>query len=132
MAFWPLKDEPDIMPLVNKLLDCGKRIYMPETTRAGEIVPRLFISLRDVKNGLFGTSEPTGPTISNLDEIDAILVPGVAFSPGGNRLGRGQGCYDRFLPQLPRAYKRGVCFPFQIVGDIPREEHDKNVDYVQG
>ncbi|MCD7713829.1 MAG: 5-formyltetrahydrofolate cyclo-ligase [Prevotella sp.] len=130
MAFWPLSDEPDIIPLISSLHAAGKRIFLPETTRDGEIIPRLFSGLSRMQKGLFGTSIPAGATISNLDEIDFILVPGIAFSTNGNRLGRGQGCYDRFLPQLKHAIKRGVCFPFQIVGDLPHEAHDANVDYV--
>ncbi len=130
MAFWPLSDEPDIIPLINSLHAAGKRIFLPETARNGEIIPRLFTGESNVKKGFFGVGEPTGAIIGYLDEIDFILVPGIAFSRDGSRLGRGRGCYDRFLPQLKNAVKRGVCFPFQIVGDIPREAHDTKVNYV--
>jgi 5-formyltetrahydrofolate cyclo-ligase len=63
--------------------------------------------------------------------IDLVLVPGVAFSSRGERLGRGGGFYDRFLamPGL-RAKKVGVCFDLQIREELPTEAHDRAVDLV--
>ena len=64
-------------------------------------------------------------------EIDVILVPGLAFTGGGQRLGRGGGYYDRYLASLPaKTLKIGVCFGFQIVGTLPTESHDQAVDAV--
>jgi 5-formyltetrahydrofolate cyclo-ligase len=42
-----------------------------------------------------------------------------AFDRDGNRLGRGKGYYDRLLPRIPSAYKVGICFPFQIIEEVP-------------
>ena len=64
-------------------------------------------------------------------EIDLILVPGLAFTPDGWRLGRGGGFYDRFLSQLPAtAAKLGVCFDLQLVDTLPTEPHDQRLDGV--
>jgi 5-formyltetrahydrofolate cyclo-ligase len=64
-------------------------------------------------------------------EIDVILVPGLAFTRDGQRLGRGGGFYDRLLVQLPaHTLKLGVCFDFQIVERLPSEPHDQRVDAV--
>lgn len=64
-------------------------------------------------------------------EIDVILVPGLAFTRAGQRLGRGGGYYDRFLARLPESTtKLGVCFEVQIVETLPAELHDQNVDAV--
>jgi 5-formyltetrahydrofolate cyclo-ligase len=54
----------------------------------------------------------------------------VAFSKDGNRLGRGRGYYDRFLPKLNRAYKLGVGFSFQIVDYVPTDIYDQPLDCV--
>lgn len=64
-------------------------------------------------------------------QLDLIFVPGLAFSLGGLRLGRGGGFYDRLLahPNL-RACKIGVCFEEQILPDLPREPHDRAVDSI--
>ena len=52
----------------------------------------------------------------------------MAFDKERNRLGRGKGYYDRFLPLLTNAYKVGICFPFQFLQSIPTEETDIKVD----
>jgi 5-formyltetrahydrofolate cyclo-ligase len=64
-------------------------------------------------------------------EIGLILVPGLAFSADGWRLGRGGGFYDRFLEQLPaRTVKLGVAFDRQIVEALPTELHDQRLDMI--
>ena len=62
--------------------------------------------------------------------IDFIVVPGVAFDAKGNRLGRGKGYYDRLLPRIPSAYKAGICFPFQLVEEVPAESFDVRMDII--
>lgn len=63
--------------------------------------------------------------------IEVILVPGLAFTRSGFRLGRGGGHYDRLLAQLPPAVVRvGICFELQIAEEIPAELHDMTVDMV--
>ena len=57
------------------------------------------------------------------EHFDFVLVPGVAFSPNGYRLGRGKGFYDKFLSKHP-LYTVGVCFREQFYLDIPFEPHD--------
>ena len=74
--------------------------------------------------------EPTGALFTDYDAIDFIVVPGVAFDRNGNRLGRGKGYYDRLLPRIPSAYKAGICFPFQIVEEVPAEMFDIRMDKV--
>jgi len=65
------------------------------------------------------------------DKIDLILVPGLAFTRDGQRLGRGGGYYDRYLAALPSvAMKLGVCFQFQLVDSLPLEAHDQRVHAV--
>lgn len=64
-----------------------------------------------------------------VDELGVALVPGVAFTSAGDRLGRGGGYYDRLLAQLPPAVRRiGVCHPLQIRDTLPVEDHDVAVD----
>jgi 5-formyltetrahydrofolate cyclo-ligase len=73
---------------------------------------------------------PDAPAVAPA-AIAVILVPGLAFTPGGQRLGRGGGYYDRYLAALPAGtLKIGVCFGFQIVGALPTEPHDQTVDVV--
>ena len=83
-----------------------------------------------MERGAFGILEPTGEVFSDYDNVDAAIIPGMAFDGHGNRLGRGKGYYDRLLPRLTKAYKIGVCFPFQYFDEIPSEEHDVVMDCV--
>lgn len=63
--------------------------------------------------------------------IDLVLVPGVAFTADGWRLGQGGGWYDRFLPMLrPEAVTVGVAFAAQVVDALPVEPHDVPVDHL--
>lgn len=65
------------------------------------------------------------------DEIDAVIVPGVAFDETGARLGYGGGYFDRLLPMLRADCPRiGIAFDEQLVPEIPAEEHDEHVDIV--
>lgn len=59
-----------------------------------------------------------------------ILTPGLAFDSNNNRLGRGQGFYDRWLASHTNIYSIGVCHDFQILNHIPVEPHDKALDMI--
>jgi 5-formyltetrahydrofolate cyclo-ligase len=79
--------------------------------------------------GRLGVREPTGPAVDPAS-VDAVVVPGVAFTPSGARLGRGRGMYDRLLPRLPRALRIGVCIEQLVVDDLPLEAHDAPMDLI--
>ncbi len=81
--------------------------------------------------GAYGILEPQGETPFSAADIDLIIVPGVAFTLSGGRLGRGKGYYDRYLSRPDfRGFKIGVCYPHQIVDSLPVEEHDVLMDLV--
>lgn len=74
---------------------------------------------------------PDRYTAVDPSEVDVILVPGLAFTRDGFRLGRGGGYYDRLLASLPaQTVKIGVCFEVQIVPALPLEPHDMRLDAV--
>ena len=79
-----------------------------------------------------GLLEPlaSGPVV-DLRALDLIVVPGVAFTAGGVRLGQGGGYYDRLLESLAgRAMTVGVCFEVQLAAALPSAPHDQPVDLV--
>ena len=82
--------------------------------------------------GRWGIWEPTdeAPLLSDYSRLDLVVVPGVAFSSDGKRLGRGKSFYDRFLPLVPRAAFVGVCYPCQLVEQIPADPWDIGMDIV--
>jgi len=83
--------------------------------------------------GPFGINEPDPdqwPEVS-VETVDLALVPGLAFDPCGNRLGRGKGYYDRLLGRSGfRALKIGIVPDRLVLPGIPTEEHDIRMDLV--
>lgn len=81
--------------------------------------------------GAFHIEEPDGDDTTDISDIDLIVVPAVAYSSSGGRIGRGRGYYDRLLSRA-RGVKVGVAFDFQLFDDddFEAEAHDVPVDYV--
>ncbi len=104
-----------------------KRFYLPRVNGVNlDILP--YDETR-LELGAFHIEEPTGNEVVNADEIELIVVPGVAYDRNGNRLGRGKGFYDRLL-QSTKATKVGVGYEFQMFDNIPVEPHDVKMDMV--
>jgi 5-formyltetrahydrofolate cyclo-ligase len=113
--------------------EAGKRMVIP-LCRPEErgLTPCLLCSFAELKIGHYGIREPKAENIRPVprEEIDAILVPAVAFDRRGYRVGYGGGYYDRFLPEVPRAVRIGAAFSCQIVEEIPADQHDVPVDRI--
>lgn len=128
--FAPLPSEPDIEALWEK---SGHRFCYPRVVGA-ELE---FVAVRHVEE-LAPTAwnplvrEPARDRqIIAPAEIALLVVPGLAFTRDGRRLGHGGGYYDRIIAlHRPHAIALGVCFELQIVADIPCEPHDQSVDAV--
>ncbi len=122
-AYMPLADEVDITILFQTL---EKTFYIPafDETSGEYRMARLTATL---KKGRFGIPEPENPVFAAKNELDLIIVPGVAFDRAGRRIGRGSGFYDRLLPHY-QAIRAGICFDFQCVEPIPEETHDIRMD----
>lgn len=125
MAFSAIAGEPDTDGLFARLARDAKTLVLPRM-RGGTIEPALVGD--GLAPGQLGIREPQGGAV-DLREIDLVIVPGVAFTPQGDRLGRGGGHYDRFLPGL-RCPTIGVCFAEQVVDVLPIDPHDARVDRV--
>jgi 5-formyltetrahydrofolate cyclo-ligase len=64
------------------------------------------------------------------EELDWILVPGLAFDTSGGRLGFGRGYYDALLERAPRALRVGAGFAWQVVAQVPLAPHDQKLDFI--
>lgn len=108
----------------------GKRIVLPRV--AGDEMDFYEYDPRTMERGAFGIMEPGADAVlCPPGEIDLIVVPGVAFTREGARMGRGRGYYDKYLSQGGfRAFKMGVCYRHQLVADLPVEPHDVFMDRV--
>ncbi|MBT6325167.1 MAG: 5-formyltetrahydrofolate cyclo-ligase [Bdellovibrionales bacterium] len=82
----------------------------------------------ELKND-FGAKIQVPPKNSEEAIPSILLIPGIAFSKDGNRLGRGKGFYDRYLSKFT-GIKVGLCYEVQIKESLPTEGHDQRVDYI--
>lgn len=130
MAYWPLSDEVDIRALLDELVSQGVTVLLPHVVSDTAMELHRYTCETDLREGAFGIMEPVGEAFTNIADIDAVLVPGMAFDVVGHRLGRGRGYYDRFLAAHPHIYKIGVCFDFQQVQEVPVELMDVSMDVV--
>lgn len=79
--------------------------------------------------GAFHIDEPQGTHTVPVEQMEMIIVPGIAYDRRGNRIGRGRGFYDRLL-RSTKALKVGIGYDFQLVDDIETEPHDVPVDII--
>jgi len=124
LLYYSLPDELPTHDFI-KQWAAQKNILLPVVNDA-DLLLRRYTAESEICTGAFQIGEPQGETFTRLSEIDLVIVPGRAFDRAGHRLGRGKGYYDRFLslPALSRTYRLGLCYPFQILEQIPSEPHD--------
>ena len=112
------QDEIDLRAFIGELLRRGRKVVAPRWN--GETY-----DLAVLRRGPMGILEPAEAETVQPKDIFVWIVPGLAFTRDGRRLGYGGGWYDRFLSAAPKdAVKLGVAYSFQIVDDLPTEPHD--------
>lgn len=117
--------------LIEKLISDGKRVYVPLCQGNGEMDAVYIPSLASLKPGRYGIPEPRECGEKAVpEELDIIIVPGVAFGLDGTRLGRGAGYYDRFLSRARKAKKIALCRVAVLHETVPTEPHDEKVDII--
>ncbi|MCC8094749.1 MAG: 5-formyltetrahydrofolate cyclo-ligase [Tannerellaceae bacterium] len=126
--YHPLPGEVQTTPILEKWHP-HKKLLLP-LIREQDLLFYPYQGPESVQTGHFGIREPLpqGPPCPE-QEIDLILVPGIAFDRQLNRMGRGKGYYDRLLSTLT-ALKIGLCFDFQLRETIPCESFDVPMDMI--
>lgn len=128
MLYKPIRSELDISCLFEWLWKRGVSTLLPSVME-DRIVAALYSADSIMKTGPYNIEEPVFDRPFEPMEIDVCLVPGIAFTRAGDRMGYGAGYYDRFLPQT-RAKRIGICFPQQVYNTIPTEEYDRKMHLV--
>lgn len=130
LAYYSLDDELFTHDFVQRWAD-RKTLLLPKV-QGDSLTLHRYIDSRSLGQGAFGIMEPCTPQFTNCSAVDLVIVPGLAFDAEGNRLGRGRGYYDRLFAELlpPSVYKVGVCYPFQMVPQVPTEPTDITMDEV--
>jgi len=126
-------NEVDTGELIKLSLEGGKRVVIPVVQRDSRALRHAEIrgleQLRLSAWGLFRPLPDHADWIEDLEEIDLVVVPGIAFDARGGRLGFGGGFYDRFLPQV-QAPKVGLTYDCLLLDEVLVEPHDVSVDIV--
>lgn len=129
LLYWSMDDEVYTHDFVRRWFQ-SKTILLP-CVDGDDLRLRQYTGEESMRPGpQFGIPEPVGPEFTDLQRVDLIVVPGVAFDRRGNRMGRGRGFYDRLLAMTPNAAKVGVAFSFQLFDTIPVEPFDMPMDIV--
>lgn len=126
LMYHSLPDELETRRFLKKWKDI-KKFFLPRVNGVNlELLP---YDETKLEIGSFYIEEPTGNDLHPIEEIELIIVPGVAFDSQGRRLGRGKGFYDRLL-KSSKATKIGIGYEFQLVDQLPSEPHDIPMDII--
>ena len=127
---------------VARVLAEGKRLALPKVNRQTNQLELYWVSNLKIqlKTGMWGIREPIVELCERLDkltEIEFVLLPGVAFSRDGARLGYGRGFYDKLLARLDAERRVGHhpalvvgAFSVQLAVGVPQEDTDRKVQWL--
>lgn len=118
--------EPSTWYLAEVLLERGISIAYPRCGADGEMTFYKVKSKDELHIGKYGIAEPAGSIMSmpQITDKTVCIVPGLAFTEDGKRIGYGGGYYDRFLSKNPQVYTIALAYEKCITDDLPVMEHD--------
>jgi 5-formyltetrahydrofolate cyclo-ligase len=135
LAYLSFGSEFDTGEFVRALLGRGCALVLPriDLARRALTLHRVSDPESETVPGVWGIREPDPQRCPRAEraDVDAVLVPGVAFTAAGGRLGYGGGFYDRLLRDWPRPVPLvGPAFELQVVEDLPLGPDDEPIDTV--
>ena len=122
-------NEVETKGMIKESLSLGKNVGLPIVKRKEIFFSQTF-NYGKLLPSTFGILEPEEKYPISLDEVNLIIVPGIAFDEMGNRIGFGRGFYDRFLKKIPDVFKIGLAFEIQIVEAIAKDLDDIPVNRI--
>lgn len=143
LVYAAMEKELSMDKIISKALLTGKTVAIPKCNSTNctmdffQLHPNISLE-NQLRSGTYGIREPVSslPYLGDLKNKTLILIPGIAFTIQGHRLGQGKGFYDRYLEKLFNRHNRnnlllmGVCYPIQLIEKIPTENTDVSVDYI--
>jgi len=135
MTYVPFQEEIHTTLLIEDFLKKNLQVFIPVTKPKEKliVISELLDLEKDLESGHFGVLEPKAYAFRPKDPkiIDLIIVPGLAFTKSGYRIGYGGGYYDRFLPTLDQKPTTiALALDFQIVDSLPLDDFDVPVDMI--
>ena len=125
--------EIDTISFVKEMFLDGKNVCIPKTNTEDKTMEAVIIrDLDNLEEDKYGILEPVSNyEVINKDEIDLVIMPGLAFDNHGGRLGYGGGYYDKFLMDCSAdKFKIALAYNFQVIESVPKEEHDILIDCI--
>ena len=132
LAYAALRFEIDPQALIEQAWLRGKTVCLPRVVQEPHgLALHVFSAGDTLAESGFVVREPlaSAPVVAPGD-VDLVLVPGLAFDGRGERLGFGQGYYDRLLPTLTRATRIGLAYELSLLPEVPSAAHDVPVHYI--
>lgn len=128
-GYLPYNQEVRTVPMLEQAMKDGKRVAVPKCY--GEEMRFIYMEdLSKVEKGYANIPEPVSDEPVAQDPTALVLMPGMAFTRDGKRMGYGGGFYDKFLAAEPDHPTVALCYAFQMVEDLPTEDYDIPVDCV--
>ena len=128
-GYLPYNQEVRTVPMLEQALRDGKRVAVPKCY--GNEMRFIYMDdLSKVAPGYADIPEPIADEPVADDKTALVLMPGMAFTKNGDRMGYGGGFYDKFLAAEPEHPTVALCYAFQMVESLPTEEYDIPVDCV--
>lgn len=120
-------EEPGTQAILAFALADGKQLCVPRCRPGGQMDLCLLSSLRDLHPGAYGILEPASHALTlPPEEVDLAIIPCLACTRDGLRLGRGGGYYDRFLSRFS-GHAVMLCREALVLESLPTEAHDRPV-----
>jgi len=120
------RSEVETHEMIKETLRLDKRVVVPIVKKKKRLSLSELKNFNELELGKFGILEPKVAFRReiNLEEVELVIVPGVAFDEKGNRIGYGRGYYDDLLTRMKKIPFIGLAYELQIVPEIPKEERD--------
>lgn len=128
-VFISYASEVDTHPLINDLLEAGRRIAVPKIVDKTTMLSVPMQDWQDLQPDRMGILTPTSDS-HDPGPFDVAVTPGVAFTEAGDRLGYGRGYYDRWFASHDVDTRIAICFEEQIVDSLPTDDYDLPVDLI--
>lgn len=129
-AYFAVNNEPNLHEVIDFFLKAKKTVVVSAFfENLGKYKFVKLSTLENLKIGPYQIPQPSKLVPFDSENIDLALIPGLAFSEDGLRLGYGKGVYDKLMVNI-NTLKIGVCFDFQVIDNFTSENHDLRVDFI--